>query len=140
MDNNIDPKVIIEALRCRKANKRRCKKCTYSKANSCTEAAMSGAANIIETYGKAFALACRTIGDNHACPGCDLEGTDQCKRAGMDAALSSWKCWQEYLLSCVENEGICRICGCTNDNACDGGCSWVEDDLCSSCVVKENDA
>lgn len=26
----------------------------------------------------------------------------------------------------------CRVCGCTDDNACPGGCYWVEDDLCSS--------
>lgn len=29
----------------------------------------------------------------------------------------------------------CRDCGCTNLSACDGGCWWVEDDLCSSCAV-----
>lgn len=28
----------------------------------------------------------------------------------------------------------CRECGCTDDFACDGGCSWVETDLCSVCV------
>jgi len=39
-------------------------------------------------------------------------------------------------------EPTCRICGCTEDNACemiDGeGCSWVEKDLCSNpkCVAK----
>lgn len=31
----------------------------------------------------------------------------------------------------------CRVCGCTDDTACidDAGnaCSWVQDDLCSSC-------
>lgn len=36
----------------------------------------------------------------------------------------------------------CRVCGCTDDNAClDGGtgpaCHWVEEDLCSACVVME---
>ena len=34
-------------------------------------------------------------------------------------------------------ERICRICGCTEDNACEGGCSWVEEDLCSSCADKK---
>jgi hypothetical protein len=29
---------------------------------------------------------------------------------------------------------VCRSCGCTNFSACDGGCWWVEDDLCSSCA------
>lgn len=28
----------------------------------------------------------------------------------------------------------CRECGCTEDAACDGGCSWVEQDLCSACA------
>jgi hypothetical protein len=28
----------------------------------------------------------------------------------------------------------CRVCGCTDDRACPGGCWWVEADLCSSCA------
>lgn len=28
----------------------------------------------------------------------------------------------------------CRSCGCSNLSACEGGCWWFEDDLCSSCV------
>ena len=28
----------------------------------------------------------------------------------------------------------CRVCGCTDDNACTGGCWWVDDGLCSSCA------
>jgi hypothetical protein len=27
----------------------------------------------------------------------------------------------------------CRVCGCTDKNACPGGCYWVEPDLCSRC-------
>lgn len=34
-------------------------------------------------------------------------------------------------------EGTCRICGCTDEEACPGGCTWVEPDLCSECVGKE---
>jgi hypothetical protein len=29
---------------------------------------------------------------------------------------------------------VCRMCGCSEHNACEGGCSWVEHDLCSACV------
>ena len=34
----------------------------------------------------------------------------------------------------------CRVCGCTEDEACEGGCRWVEDpeglgDLCSRCLA-----
>ena len=38
----------------------------------------------------------------------------------------------------VEISRRCRICGCTEDTPCPGGCCWVEDpemgDLCSACV------
>lgn len=32
--------------------------------------------------------------------------------------------------------GICRVCGCTDDAACDGGCSWSDatETICSNCV------
>lgn len=30
-------------------------------------------------------------------------------------------------------DGQCRLCGCTDERACPGGCWWVRDDLCSSC-------
>jgi hypothetical protein len=29
----------------------------------------------------------------------------------------------------------CRVCGCTDTRACEGGCSWAEEDLCSSCAL-----
>lgn len=29
--------------------------------------------------------------------------------------------------------GVCRVCGCTDDDACDPPCEWVEPDLCSTC-------
>lgn len=27
----------------------------------------------------------------------------------------------------------CRVCGCTDISACESGCWWVADDLCSNC-------
>jgi hypothetical protein len=33
-------------------------------------------------------------------------------------------------------ERACRACGCTDNRACEGGCSWVEADLCSACREK----
>ena len=38
------------------------------------------------------------------------------------------------------NQLACRICGCTDDRACPGGCSWIsrEPPLCSSCVGAED--
>lgn len=34
----------------------------------------------------------------------------------------------------VEGQRICRHCGCSDDIACAGGCSWVSKDECSACV------
>lgn len=34
----------------------------------------------------------------------------------------------------------CRVCGCTDDCACPEGCSWTEDDLCSSCSEGQREA
>jgi ParB family chromosome partitioning protein len=34
----------------------------------------------------------------------------------------------------------CRVCSCTEDRACEGGCSWVDADLCSSEYCAANDA
>ena len=31
----------------------------------------------------------------------------------------------------------CRRCGCDNLHGCQGGCSWVEWDLCSACAGRE---
>lgn len=33
-----------------------------------------------------------------------------------------------------DGHGVCRVCGCTDDMACPGGCYWVEPDLCSRCA------
>lgn len=34
------------------------------------------------------------------------------------------------------NPRRCRRCGCTDVAACPGGCSWVDQDLCSACPVQ----
>lgn len=34
-------------------------------------------------------------------------------------------------------ERSCRVCGCTDERACPGGCYWVEPDLCSRCFEEE---
>lgn len=39
---------------------------------------------------------------------------------------------------CNEMERKCHVCGCTFNNPCEGGCYWVEEDLCSKCAEKEN--
>jgi hypothetical protein len=34
-----------------------------------------------------------------------------------------------------DEEPSCRVCGCTQSQACAGGCIWAEPNLCSRCVV-----
>jgi len=29
----------------------------------------------------------------------------------------------------------CKFCGCTDEKSCVGGCSWIEDNVCSNCVL-----
>ena len=38
----------------------------------------------------------------------------------------------DYLAKPKEQK--CRVCGCTDNNACLGGCYWEEQDLCSKCA------
>jgi hypothetical protein len=46
---------------------------------------------------------------------------------------------EEETIHCTPERSVsvarraCRVCGCTDDHACEGGCSWVEIDLCSRC-------
>lgn len=36
---------------------------------------------------------------------------------------------------------MCRYCGCTEDHACPGGCSWIAEDCCShpACMAREKE-
>lgn len=47
------------------------------------------------------------------------------------------ECWVDYFNSRQDMQ-TCRKCGCTEDHACKGGCSWAEPGLCSACAeIKE---
>lgn len=37
----------------------------------------------------------------------------------------------------VPTPGVCIVCGCTDDAACEGGCSWVDEGhlCCSRCCL-----
>lgn len=82
----------------------------------------------------ALALACRIFCEI-ACPDEVTEMVCHYRnlKDGSCTKEDPWECWMAYLLSRASAEKICRVCGCTQDNACPGGCYWVEDDLCSSC-------
>jgi protein gp37 len=58
---------------------------------------------------------------------------DQCQEANVPFFFKSWG---EYVVP-EDGARACRVCGCTENNACDEGCWWVEEDLCSSCIGKK---
>lgn len=39
------------------------------------------------------------------------------------------------LIELYQAGGICRQCGCSQNSACEEGCSWVEPGLCSVCAA-----
>lgn len=59
------------------------------------------------------------------------------KRKASNVLLVSpeYRCrnWQERE---ADEQMRCRVCGCTWNNGCPGGCYWVEPDLCSQCIDK----
>lgn len=87
---------------------------------------------------KAFTLACRYLADNLDCPAVDEDADFVECNGEMDNCGDGelWECWQRYFTEKIENEAVCRVCGCTQYNACAGGCSWVEEDLCSACYTE----
>lgn len=56
------------------------------------------------------------------------------EHCGVDAQVL-FKAWHELQLA-VGMMPACRVCGCTKENACPGGCSWVGVGLCSRCEDK----
>ncbi len=46
--------------------------------------------------------------------------------------------WAQSIIS--NPSGECRVCHCTDERACPGGCYWVEPDLCSACAGPEYNA
>ncbi len=89
---------------------------------------------------KAFALACRALSNTLGCPAGDGDFVfPECNgETGECGDGEYWGCWQRYFTELTENEAVCRVCGCTQYNACDGGCYWVEPDLCSKCASNLN--
>lgn len=87
---------------------------------------------------KAFALACRCLADFIVCPATDgYVDCPDCNGKTKECYVSErWKCRQRLFSEIIEDEAVCRVCGCTCNNACAGGCYWVEEDLCSQCVGK----
>lgn len=77
-----------------------------------------------------------------ACPQCDSGDVTKAYRL----PAGTWKCqtcgavWRrrggpqrERDRAKASGEQVCRVCGCSDLDACPGGCAWVAPDLCSAC-------
>lgn len=58
--------------------------------------------------------------------------TDGVSEAQQEAALAA----AEQVLAEFEFR-YCRVCGCSEHDACEGGCSWAGADLCSECAERK---
>lgn len=73
----------------------------------------------------------------------DIEATGRCCCAGC---IGMGPCDLDPISSEDDEpiEAYCRVCGCTENEACEGGCYWVFDpemgDLRSACAPEAADA
>lgn len=49
--------------------------------------------------------------------------------------LTGWATLGRPLKLRLTTEVRCQVCGCTDSEACLGGCSWSEPGLCSGCAA-----
>ena len=64
-------------------------------------------------------------------PGVNLEWEEALDRPPVAHSLPSIE--EENPATPAAGAQVCRDCGCTDEKACEGGCTWVEPDLCSAC-------
>ena len=83
------------------------------------------------TPGDEQALAARLLED-HQLTGTMMIAPEEVLALVADACRMG----RAFAYATMRGQPACRVCGCTQDRACDGGCSWVDDDLCSSCAVE----
>ena len=62
-----------------------------------------------------------------------LEICFRCKAPTPGSQLVTTGTGGRYCLSCLPAVEICRGCGCTDEVACPGGCSWASKGICSTC-------
>lgn len=59
--------------------------------------------------------------------------TPLAEEASAEVLATAWILGATAMANAARGRRICRICGCHESHACEGGCSWAEPDLCSAC-------
>ncbi len=76
---------------------------------------------------------CETLKDSSVkcCQLCPKECNSRCATAGEPKKIR-----KSRKKAKKPTPGVCRECGCTEEHACEGGCSWADDTktICSACV------
>jgi hypothetical protein len=70
----------------------------------------------------------------------EIDCAHSCLHAGVDddtqrrvlAVVAEWLTSAQYETIAI---AACRSCGCTDAAACEGSCTWIEPNLCSSCAA-----
>jgi hypothetical protein len=75
----------------------------------------------------------RCPGYNHAAHGISRGAVETLVEVMLEDGLAKLCrfCLDDWL---ADHPGVCRLCGCDNDHACEGGCCWVMPNLCSACA------
>lgn len=100
-----------------------------------------------ETLGGPICAKCKTpvtpacdgalASEKRCCASCEKAKKNDCNSAQPCIKTKPERPADDALSFSFDEESVvkrCRVCGCTEDRACEGGCHWVEDDLCSACV------
>jgi hypothetical protein len=85
---------------------------------------------LIETTPDSRRLSARLIAQAGIGPGALLVGRGDLDELVARAALHGYDVGRAEVLGARH----CRVCGCQELRACDPPCSWVEEDLCSTCA------
>lgn len=86
--------------------------------------------------------ACRSTDEECRCDDCGYRRGDDPFEGREVASGATFPHPDHWLLELhLQNaERVCRVCGCTDERACPGGCWWIQWDLCSACAQSRKEA
>lgn len=68
-----------------------------------------------------------------------LRITSELERSDPETDLAeaigrAWMMGARVVLNTAQGRRTCRLCGCWEQEACEGGCGWAGDDICTACA------
>ncbi|WP_159649487.1 hypothetical protein [Erysipelothrix aquatica] len=90
------------------------------------------------THGNTKAHIFETDSGNSLCKRYSIHTLSLSKHDEIDNFDWDYVCKRCLKKASPEGEMFCRRCGCDWLHACDGGCMWVEEGLCSACISEKD--